>query len=260
MFVRAWVLSFCAISLLVVGCGGSSSSSSNFNSGGNNGSTTTTGQAQGVYSGTTSLNYTFSSIVLPNDKFYAIYGTVSNNTLLLYGMVTGQGKSDAGTYTANVTDFFYTGVTFSGSIDASYVPGSSFDGTYTEPGTSETYTGTALPASDFDYNTPASVSDITGTWNGGLLDGSSATVTITSSGSVSGSDSGCSFSGTVTADNSNKNFFDVSLTFGGSPCLLPNQTATGVGVEYLLSDNVTHQLIAAVNVATTAGTVFFATR
>lgn len=258
MLKRALLISLCIFPFLVVGCGGSGSN--NFGSGGTSGGTSTTGQAQGVYSGTTSLNYAFSAIVLPNDKFYAIYGTVSGNALLLYGMVAGQGKSDNGTYTANVTDFFYRGTTFSGSIDASYVPGSSFNGTLTESGMSETFSGSALPSSEFDYNTPASLSAITGTWDGSLLDGSSATVTINSNGRVSGSDSGCSFTGTVTADSSNKNFFDVSLTFGASPCLLPNQTATGVGVEYLLSDKVTHQLVAAVNVGTTAGTVFFAQR
>jgi hypothetical protein len=75
---------------------------------------------------------------------------------------------------------------------------------------------------------------------------------------VSGASSGCSFSGTISPDSSNKNFFDVSLTFGASPCLFPNQTATGVGVEYLLSNGVTHQLLGAVTSGTSFGTVFAA--
>jgi len=248
------VLILCAVSFVLVGCG------TNYGGNGGGGGGNYAGQAQGVYSGTSSNGYSFSTIVLPNDKFYAIYGTASGNSLLLYGLVTGQGTSGSGTYTASVTDFFYTGATNSGSISASYVAATSLNGSITENGTAITFTGTSEPASSFTYNTSASLSAITGTWTGTLLDGTTTTVTINSNGSVSGSSSGCSFSGTVAADSSNKNFFDVSLTFGPSPCLLPNQTSTGIGVEYLLSDGVTHQLLAAVTTGTTFGTVFAAVR
>src|SRR6266446_4482975 len=111
------VLIFCAVSLMLVGCGTSYSG----NSGGGGGGGNYAGQAQGVYSGTTSSGYTFSTIVLPTDKFYAIYGTVSGNTLLLTGLVTGQGTSGNGTYTASVTDFTHTGAISSGSVSATYV-------------------------------------------------------------------------------------------------------------------------------------------
>src|SRR6185369_17339263 len=87
----------------LVGCG-SSYSSNGSGGGGQN----YAGQAQGVYSGTSSNGYAFSTIVLPNDKFYAIYGTVAGNALLLSGLITGQGTSGNGTYTASVSDFFYT--------------------------------------------------------------------------------------------------------------------------------------------------------
>jgi len=247
----------CLLGLMLLGCGGSSSSISG---GGGGGGGNSAGQAQGIYSGTSSNGYSFYTIVLPNDKFYGIYGNISGNVFLLFGMISGQGTSSSGTYTASVTDFFYTGAINSGSITASYVAGSSLSGTLTENGTNITFTGTSLPASSFNYNTPASLSAISGTWTGTLLDGMTTTATISSNGTVSGSSSGCSFSGTVAADSSNKDFFDVSLTFGGSPCALPNQTASGIGVEYLLSDGVTHQLLAAVTVGTSAGTVFAAAR
>src|SRR6267378_1027476 len=233
------VLIFC-MALMLVGCG--TSYSGNGGGGGGN----YAGQAQGVYSGTSSSGYHFSTIVVPSDKFYAIYGTVSGNALLLSGLVTGQGTSGNGTYTASVTDYTNTGAIDSGSISATYVAATSLNGTLTENGTAITVNATWEPASSFNYNTSASVSAITGTWTGTLLDGMTTTVTINSNGSVSGASSGCSFSGTVAADSSNKNFFDVSLTFGASPCSLANQTATGIAVEYLLPDGVTHQLLAAV--------------
>jgi hypothetical protein len=245
----------CAIAVMLVGCGSIYNGASN-----GSGGTNYTGQAQGVYSGISSNGYTFETIVLPNDKFYAIYGTISGSVFFVDGMMTGQGTSGSTTFTASVTDFFNTGSINSGSITANYVAGSSLNGTLTESGNMVTFTGTPLAASSFAYSTPASVSAISGNWAGTLLDGMSTTVTISSSGSVTGSSSGCSFTGTVTPDSSNKNFFDVSLTFGGSPCAAPNQTASGIGVNYLLSDGVTHQLLAAVTVGTSLGTVFFAQR
>jgi len=199
--------------------------------------------------------------LLPNDQLYAVYGTLSGNVLLVCGMINGQGASSSGTYTANVTVFDYcTGslLVYTGSVSATYVAGSSLNGTLTESSGTITFSGTTPTA--FNYGTTASLSAISGTWTGTLLDGTGAIVAISSTGNVSGSDSGCSFSGTVTPDSSNKNFFDLSLTFGGSPCAFPNQTASGIAVDYLLSNGTTTQLVAAVTIGTSAGTVFVAQR
>jgi hypothetical protein len=247
----------CSFALILSGCG---SSYSGGNNGGGGGGTNYSGDAQGVYSGTSSNGYTFETIVLPNDKFYAVYGTNSGNTFIVYGIITGQGTSGSSSYTASINDFFYNGAVNTGTISATYVAGTSVSGTVTEAGTTTSFSGTALSASNFNFNSAASVGAIAGTWSGNLLDGISTTVTINSNGTVSGSSSGCSFTGTVSADSSNKNFYDVSLTFGGSPCAFPNQTATGIGVYYLLSDGVTHQLLAGVSVGSSFGTVFFAQR
>lgn len=248
-------LFLCVFCVILAGCGTNYSIN---NSGG--GTSSYTGQAQGVYSGTASSGYSFSTIVLPNDKFYGIYGTVSGNSLYVYGMVAGQGTSGNDTFTASVTDYLSTGQAVSDTLTATDVPGSSVSGTITESGTPITFSGTPPSTSAYNYDTAASVGTISGAWNGFLLDGVTTTVTINSNGTVSGSSSGCSFSGTVSADASGKNFYDVSITFGASPCAFPNQTATGVGVYYLLSDGVTHELLAGVTYSTSAETVFFAQR
>ena len=256
-FARAFGLAVTLL-ILAVGCGTSSNYGGSSNAG--SGRTNYTGEAQGVYSGTASSGYSFSTIVLPNDKLYGIYGTTTGNLFYVYGMVAGQGTSGNGTFTGQLTDYFYTGQTFTDSLTATDVPGSSVSGSFTENGMPITFNGTALATTSFNYNTVASVSGISGTWTGTLLDGTASTVTINSDGTVSGSNLGCSFSGTVAADISGKNFYNVSLTFGASPCLFPNQTATGVGVYYLLSDGATHQLLAGVTYGNSAGTVFFAQR
>jgi len=249
---KAWIL--CIIPFILAGCGGSTGSR-------DSGNASTAGQAQGVYSGSSSDGSVFDAIVLPNDTFYAIYGTVIGNVFYIGGTMSGQGTSSNGAYTASVTDFYYTGAVYQGSVTASYVPGSSLKGTLSVNGTSISFTGSSLPASSFNYSTSASLSAISGDWTGTLLNGATATVTINGGGSFSGSDSwGCLLSGMITPDSSNRNFFNLSLRFGGSPCLLPNQTASGVAVDYLLSDGMTRQLLASGAVGTSAGTVFAAQR
>ncbi len=157
----------------------------------------------------------------------------------------GQGYSNNGTYTANVTDYvpsYYTRGVSSITVAASYVTGLSLNGTYYSGGT---FSGAAIP--NFTFASPAVLSNITGLWSGILSDyGETAAVTVNSNGTFTGVSSlGCPFSGTIAPDASNTNFFDVSLTFGGIPCQLLNQTVSGIAVDYLLSDNVTRQLVVA---------------
>jgi hypothetical protein len=232
------------LSLLMAGCGGSSGSSSP--------------APQGVYSGPTTLGTTLESIVLPNGKLYALYGNTSGNVFTVQGLVAGQGKSNNGTYTSSPTDYYYTGATYPWTLTASYVIGSSFNGAYSAGGLSETFTGSVIP--NFSFNTPALLSKVTGTWSGALMDGESATAIFNSSGNFAGvSTSGCDFSGTITPDSSNDNFFDVSFSFGGSPCAKANQTMSGIAVDYLLPDNVTNQLVMAV-ASGNNGTTFVANK
>ncbi|HEX3376784.1 MAG TPA: hypothetical protein VHS29_07980, partial [Candidatus Acidoferrales bacterium] len=168
----------CAVLLVLAGCGAVG--------GGNNnqgGSSTFAGQAQGVYSGTTSNGFFFQSIVLPNDKFYEIYGTLNGNLYSASGMVSGQGKSGNGTYNAGVVDYQYTGQTLLDNVSASFVPATSIGGTLIQPGniSGVSFTGTSLPLTSFNYAAPASVANISGSWTGTQLDGTSTTLTIDSS-------------------------------------------------------------------------------
>ena len=250
----------CVFALVLNGCGGGGVATSNTSAGANTGSQSTVGQAQGVYSGNSSAGSYFESIVLPSDMVYALYGTLSNNTFLVSGMITGQGTSNNGTYSAQVKDFFLTSAGVSGSLSGTYVAGSSFNGTLTESGSGAvSFTGAPLSSASYNYNMAAQVSTIVGSWNGDLLDGTSATVTVNSDGSFAGTNLGCLFSGTVVADSSEKNFFDVTIRFGGSPCVLANQSASGIGVSYLLPNGVTRQLIFA-GTAGSFGTVFIAAK
>lgn len=217
------------------------------------------GPASGVYLGSTSKGLTFETIILPNDQIYALYGVGIGKTLYVDGLVAGQGQSNSGQYTASATDYYYTGSSNYANISGSYVVGSSISGTLYEGGITESFSGTAMPSSNYDYNVPASLSKITGQWIGTLQDGSAAQITLSPDGTFTGADSGCSFSGNVSPNSSPKNVFDVSLTFGGYPCILQYQTATGIAVDYLLSDGSTRQLVAAVKTSS-YGTIFIGNR
>lgn len=253
----------CGVSLTLIGCGAGYSSNNNVSSGGGGaGGGSSAEEVDGVYSGVASSGDTFTTIILPNEKLYGIYGTLNGNQLLLGGLIAGQGTTDSNAYTASLNDFSSTGAVNSGSFSASGFSGVSMEDTLTENGHVTTFYATSLMGSIWDYpnfqTTPASLSSIAGAWTGTLLDGMATTVTISSAGSLTGSSAGCSFTGTAVPDTSQTNFYDVSLTFGGSPCSFPNQTANGVAVEYLLSDGVTNQLLAAVTIGNSAGTVFAA--
>jgi hypothetical protein len=220
----------------------------------------TQGSPQGVYTGTTSTGETFETIVLPNSTFYALYGTTSGNVFTVDGMITGQGVYNNGKYTATVTDYYYTGVAYTGTVSATYAVGSSLSGTVLEAGhASVIFSGVPIPSSQFTFGTPALLSNITGTWSGALFGNAASQVAIAANGTFTGSSQGCAFSGTITPDSSGSNFFDFTIRYGGSPCLLPNQTQTGVAVDYLLSDGVTRQLLAGVSSAS-LGNVFIANR
>jgi hypothetical protein len=193
--------------------------------------------------------------VLPNDKVYVISGA---DTSSFTDMLTGQGLSNNGTFTANVTDFSGTSSPIAATISATYVVGSSISGSITENGTTKTFTGTPIPNSQFNYSSPAVLSEIAGiTWTGSVLEGGLAFATVAANGTFSGSDNqGCPISGTASPDSSKKNVFDVSLAYGGSSCGQPQQAYSGIGVEYLLSDGVTRQLLVAVTGGNQQGDLF----
>src|ERR1700733_10834664 len=152
------ILLLCGVSLMLISCG--ASYNSNVSGGGGSGAATSDGQ-EGVYSGIASSGYTFWTIILPNNEFYGIYGTVHGNQLLLDGMITGQGTENSSGYTTSVTAFSYTGSVTSGTFSASGFSGASLDGSLTEGGTVTTLYAASMLGSIWDYGTtfvtPASI-------------------------------------------------------------------------------------------------------
>ncbi len=215
-------------------------------------------KAEGIYAGTTSTGYSFDSIFLEDDTFWTVYGVpTASGGLTVYGFDQGSGTSANGSYTAlNAKDFFHTGVVSTGNLTATYVPNQSISGSF---GTG-TFSGTKPVTTAYSYGNPAQLVDIVGTWTGNLLDSSVASITIAANGAFTGTNVGCSFSGTITPRASGKSVFNVSLTFGGAPCALSGQTVGGIGLWVNVGASSKQLVIPVVNTGKTLGTIFFAVR
>lgn len=232
------------VAALVSACGG----------GGSGGAASSTSPV-GVWQGTSSSGYQLDLMVLPNGKFYNLYGTMSGNTFSIYGF-------DVGTYSGNiagtVTDYYYAGGIYSGSLTGSATSSSiSGSATYTN---GVTTTFSLSPLSSYTFNTSASLNNILGAWSGQTLNGTPASVSVASGGAFTGSSGGCSFSGQTTPSASGENYFDTTLTFGSSPCVNPGQTYSGITIEYPTNTGRNQLNVIVTNSGNSSGYLFLAQR
>jgi hypothetical protein len=198
---------------------------------------------------------------LENGTYYILYGVRSAGSMLVAGFAQGAGTSNNGSFSSsNLKDFYYTGAVLSGSVSATYVTNNTLTGSVTESTTTTTFTASPPASTAYIYNTGANLSNITGAWTLSDLLGGTLNMSVASNGTVTGSEGSCTFSGTITPRASGKNVFDISLTFGAAPCLLPNQTATGIAIDYLLANGTRQFIVAGTNTSRTVGSSFFGTR
>lgn len=269
MFKHIGTLTALGLALALTACGGNGGGGGGGGGTGGNGGGGTGGGtgniaiAEGAWSGTNSLGNNFNMLILEDGSLYSMYGTVTPSGFSAAGFNVGTGSVSGTTLTGTLTQYDFAGHRVTGTLNATVVTGVSVNGAATPNGggTPTTFTSTPLPASypGYLYNTPALASDIAGAWTGFLLDGSAAVFSITSAGALSGTNLGCSFTGTVAPRPSGKNVFNVSIHFGSSPCTAANQDATGIAISYITGGH--RQLIAAAeNSAKTLGSMFFALR
>lgn len=201
------------------GCGG----------GGGSDSSAASSPAQGLYTGTTTTGRTVTGLVLDDGTYYVLYSQIGNS-IVIAGVVQGTGTSNAGTFSSsNARDFNLEGLgVLSASVSANYVERQSLNGTvaYSAGGTTAFTTNY-----DASYESAPSLAALSGSFTGQVASSAgteNATVAVSSAGAVSGSGvSGCGVSGSV-SPRAHGNAFNVSLTFGGAPCLFANQTLSGV--------------------------------
>ncbi|WP_367066107.1 hypothetical protein [Oryzisolibacter sp. LB2S] len=237
----------------LAGCGGGG--------GGGDHNAPAAARLEGAFQGTTGNGRAVNSLTLENGDSWILYGTQVGNAIAVTGMVHAtQGASDGTSYTAQTKDYWNDGQVHAGSLSGSYVLGQRFGGTITSASVTTTFTAAPVPTADYNYQTPASVSRIAGTWAGSILSGESGQISIDTGGALQGSFDGCTVTGQVQPRASGKNVFDVSVDFGPAPCELAGQRATGIAVSYGLAAGGTQLIVTGVTANGAAGTAFLATR
>lgn len=246
-------------------CGGGGSG------GGGSTSATTPGEAQGIYTGSfASAAFPagrFSTLVLDNDEIWTLYGQDGTaGQLLVYGLIQGQGAASSGSFSSSaIKDYYYNGTSTNGTLSATYQAGTSFRGTVSANGQSVSFAGVAPAAGSttYNYNTAASLADISGNWSGTNMSGVTSTYTISSVGTFSGTNQyGCGMSGTVTPRASGKNVFDVTLTNNTSTACgaASGLTGRGIAVTSILTNGRRQLIVAVVTNDRAYGSAIFATR
>jgi hypothetical protein len=224
----------------------------------------TPARPDGVYMGTVSNGNRHYTIVLDDNQFYTVYGSGSAyDALYIDGFWHGHGNVNGNAFTSSdVRDYFWTGEVFPASLDATFVLGASFSGSAIHSGATVpiTFTGEVMPTAQYDYDAPASLSEITGTWSLTSVHGDSVLATIASTGTFTATSEGCAISGDVHPRASGKNVFDVSLSFGPAPCLLPGQSARGIALSYLLPNGQRELLIGGTSTDRAQGTAMYGIR
>lgn len=244
----------------LLGCGGGGGGGGG-SGGGVGGVAPTSSQVQGVYQGTSSNGKILDALILEDGTWWEIYGIPVGSALGVQGLSTGTSTASNGNFTLAFNDYFQPGTTtISGSGNGTYTS-TTLNGTFNESGVTGTFNAVVPITSTYNYNNVATLSSITGSWSGALLDGETATINVNSDGSFSGTSSlGCSATGTLTPRASGKNVFNATITFGAAPCALPGLTASGIALTYPLSGG-TNQLIAGfVTADKSKATAFFSQR
>lgn len=220
--------------------------------------------AEGVYGGklTNSSSSDFQLLVLENGDFYSLYGTNTGSIFGVAGFIQGTGTSANNRFTSSNGKDFGTSPAAEVTTTAEYDPvGKTISGSVSSVRQTSNFSGGPIAGSLYNYNTPATLSTIIGSWSTTAITGERVALTIAANGAFSAtSGGGCRFSGAMTPRATGKNVFDVSLTFGAAPCALAGQSGSGIAVAYALTGGRTQLLVAASNATRTNGTAVVGTR
>ncbi|WP_438390816.1 hypothetical protein [Caballeronia sp. DA-9] len=190
---------------------------------------TSGGVAQGFYEGADTAGDVVNGVALDTGVFYFVYANQTSNTL---GLVQGTASRANGPLTSTDARNYVIAqnIVTPENIAFSFVAQSSLNGTITPVASGSTPVNFTTQYSAA-YDLAPNLAAIAGTYTaeaGSIKGGESVSVTIAASGAVSGrGTSGCVFTGTATPHGS-KNVYDVTVTFGGLPCIYANRTLTGI--------------------------------
>ncbi|ABF41735.1 hypothetical protein Acid345_2734 [Candidatus Koribacter versatilis Ellin345] len=214
----------------LTGCG--LNHSNNTSGSGNNGSgTLSSGVFQGAIATGSGSNGAI-ILVTPDGQFWSVSSQTTSALTPLQGFTSSQLAASGLNYSGPASVFSSPGTSStSGTVTINSASSSNLSGTISQGSTNDSFSSNALTG--FNFNTGATIATLSAnSWKATFLDNDTATLTVDSSGNISGaSTAGCAISGSVTPDKSGSNFFDLTLTFGAAPCSLPSTTVTGFAVN-----------------------------
>lgn len=214
--------------------------------------------AEGLWDGTTGTGRTVSGVVLDDATYWFLY-SVTGDPSMIEGFIQGDSSFQNGTLTSSNAKDFNVGRSgapvLNATINGKYETKQRLSGTTVyQIGGPDTFTTTY----DSDYELPADVNVVAGTYSGPVAAGETVNVTVSAAGGISGNSStGCTFTGSF-SPHANGNVFNMTITFGGqTACSNGSDTVRGVG----FIDAGTKKLYsAAFNAARTNGFIFIGTK
>jgi hypothetical protein len=213
--------------------------------------------AEGAYGGaiTGSTATAFRLLVLENGEFWALYGRPSGGRFTVYGFMQGTSTSANGSFSSTDLRDFGFAPSARGSATASYDSAQgTISGTFTTTRGTATLTGGVMTDVAYEYHQAASLKDVQGPWGLFTNTGDSGVSDIQADGRFeTTTKGGCRLSGTMAPRASGKNVFDVVVSFGASPCALPDQTTRGIAVVNVEPDGRRQLTIGTVDAARSVG-------
>jgi len=211
--------------------------------------------AEGRWTGSTSTSRTVVGLVLDDGSYWLFY-TARDNPTVLAGLTQGTGTSHSGAFgSSNIRDFNLEGAGIrAATMTGSYVPNKSFQGTIAYVnGDTENFTSTY----DGDSESAPNVAQVAGTYAGLRADHHTVTVTVDSTGRLSGhATDGCTVAGTF-SPRAKSTVLHTSMTLEGGPCRHGAETLTGAAFY----DSATNRLhSAALNHARTTSFLVLGTK
>lgn len=208
---------------------------------------------EGFWSGPASTGITVSAVILETGETWGIYSSGSD----IYGALYGTSSVTGSTLAISGNDYsFVNNAITQGRLTGSYTAKSSINATAADN------TSVALTY-DSDYDTPASLSSLAGSYSftgrSGAYSLVPGNVTIDANGAFTLAQTACAISGTMTPRPNGKSVFNVVLTSAGLNCAA--SIASLAGVAFVDTSATPRQLrLLALNADRTDGLIVLGTK
>ncbi len=222
------------LAAVLTACGGGGSDSSGTTS--PSGTTPKTVSAEGLWVGTTDDNRDLAGVVLSDGTYYILY--TASQSAAIAGVIQGTGQVSGDQFiSGNAVDFNFQGAGINpATAESDVVTGQSMNGSIRyASGTRVAYIANYDP----DFDKKPSLGIVAGKFEGQVVTSAgqeSADLEIAADGTLDGRGaSGCALTGRITP-RQDGNVYDITATFGGTPCLFAGQTFSGIGY-YVASES-----------------------